>query len=325
MKRLFLFITALLIMLPTRGQDKATMQQYQSQIQQLIEKVYTAPTDNERYHSNEEMMQLFTQALAEEDSFKWKWNFGTRISVLTAPDRRFKIFTWPVVRDNGEYECFGLLQSYNEDEEIYDVYILNDKSDEIINREESVLPPERWFGAVYQELIMTTHDGKNSYTLLGWTGVDNLTQRKVIEPIAFRSTHSKPQFGQALFRRERNLRRVVLEYTKTAMVNLRYEEQFLRDIETKRVKVKGSKRPTLVTENHDQKARMIIFDQLEPQVPGMEGLFQYYVPSGVELAYIFREGKWDLYDNAQGRVDDERLNKEFAPLEKTAPSYQMQK
>lgn len=323
MKKYLIFFTTLYLLLPMQAQNKAVMQQYQSQIQQLIENVYNAPTDNQRYHSNEAVVQLFEQALAEENSFKWKWDFGSRISVLTAPDKRFKIFTWPVVRDNGEYECFGLVQSYDQEEEAYVVYVLNDKSDEIVNREESVLPPDRWFGAVYQELIQTSHDGKNCYTLLGWTGVDNLTQRKVIEPIVFRSTSSKPQFGQALFRRERNIRRVVLEYTKTAMVNLRYEEQYLRDVETKRVKTKGSKRPTIVTENHDQKVRMIIFDQLAPQVPGMEGLFQYYVPTGTELAYVLRDGKWDLRENAQGRVNDERLNKEFAPLDKQSPSYQM--
>ena len=69
---------------------------------------------------------------------------------------------------------------------------------------------------------------------------------------------------------------------------------------------------------------MIIFDQVAPQVPGMEGLYQYYVPSGVEMAYLFNDGKWELYDTAQGRDPNKKLNKEFEPMEKPAPAYQVE-
>jgi hypothetical protein len=66
---------------------------------------------------------------------------------------------------------------------------------------------------------------------------------------------------------------------------------------------------------------MIIFDEVEPQIQGMEGLFQYYVPSGLELAYAFVDGKWELRNGAQGRLKDKKLNKAFEPLPKTAPAY----
>lgn len=323
MKRVFVaFIALLFAGYVANGQNREVMNRYQNEIMGQIELVYNAATDNERYHASEAACQLFVEALAEENSFKWKWDFGSRVSVLTSHDSKFKIITWPVVRDNGEYECFGFVQSYDEEEERYDVYELNDKSDELVNRDESLLGPETWLGAVYQELVETSYDGHDYYTLLGWTGVDNLTQRKVIEPICFRHGGSRPQFGQALFKRERNLRRVVLEYSKTAMVNLRYETQFLRTVENKKVKKKGAKRPVVVKENHDSKQLMIIFDEVAPRIPGMEGLYQYYVPTGTELGYFFNGGKWELRDNAQGRVEDERLNKPFAPMEKEQPDYQ---
>lgn len=323
MKRyLFLFIVLTVVSMSVVGQDRAIMGNYQEQISQQMEIVYNARTDNERYHASEMASQLFEEALSQEDSFKWKWDFGHKVSVLTAKDGKFRIITWPVVRDDGRWECFGFVQSYDEEEERYDVYTLNDKSEEIVGREEALLSPERWLGSVYQELIETSHEGNHLYTLLGWTGVDNLTQRKVIEPITFRHGGSKPQFGQGLFRRERNLRRVVLEYSSSAMVNLHYETQILRTVENKRIKKKGSKRPVVVRENHDEEQLMIIFDEVAPQVPGMEGLYQYYIPTGTELGYIFVGGKWDIRDNAQGRLEDERLNKPFAPLEKTSPRYE---
>lgn len=342
------------------AQDKPLMANYQSELQQLFEEVYTAPTDNQRYLASETAVKLFTEALSVENSIRWQWDFGSKVSVLTAPDKKFRIITWPVVNDVGEYECFGLVQALNERTKEYDVYELHDRSELIVNRQEEVLSPDRWLGAVYQELITTTYENRTYYTLLGWNGVDYLTQRKIIEPICFKSGGSQPQFGQNLFRKEPNLRRVVLEYTKTAMVTLRYEEQYVRFIERIRAKrrtrfslsslfssrqrgrgrgrasrpVSTAARTSSAAQERvrsapsqkitDKKLRMIIFDEVTPQIQGMEGLYQYYIPSGVELAYVFVNGKWELHDNAQGRATDKRLNKDFdKPIEKEPPAYQM--
>ena len=366
-KKSIIFTLAwILLSFAAMAQDKETMSNYQSELQQLFEQVYTAPSDNQRYHANESALQLLTEALAVDNSFRWQWDFGTRVSVLTSPDKKFRIFTWPVVNDAGEFECFGIVQALNEQTKDYNVVLLNDRSADIVNRQEEVLSPDRWFGTVYQELIVTHHENRTYYTLLGWCGVDKLTQRKIIEPITFKSGGSTPQFGQNLFRKESNLRRVVLEYTRDAMVTLRYEEQYLHLTERVRPKRSSSfslssffssifspsprsrrgrrrgpsrpvstaartssaiSKPTRNAPNYkttDKKMAMIIFDQVAPQVPGMEGLYQYYVPSGAEMAYVFNNGKWELHDSAQGRATDKKLNKEFEPIQKEPPAYKVQ-
>jgi len=295
------------------------MQNYQARLSALITKVAEAPTDNERYLASEEAVQLLAEALEEEDSEEWRWQLPSYVSVLTSPDKLFRIFTWAVVRDNGEFECFGAVQFYNEKEEYYEHLLLHDKSEEIMNREESVLSADQWLGAVYQDIIQTTSGSHTYYTLLGWNGVDNLTERKIIEPVYIRN--GVPQFGAPLFRRMRNQRRVVLEYSNNAVVNLSYETQYVQEVERKREKVKGTNRYQTVEKVKEHKEQMIIFDEVEPQVPGMEGLFQYYVPSGTEQAYAFVDGKWELRNGAQGRLSDKKLNKEFAPLPKHTPSY----
>lgn len=302
-----------------QAQDKAVMAQHQKRLASLLELAATAPTDNERYLASEQAVGELTAALDEEGSERWKWQLPTVASVLTSPDGQLRIFTWAVVRDNGEFECFGAVQFYNDREEEYQYLLLNDKSEDIMNREESVLSASNWFGAVYQDIIQTSHAGKTYYTLLGWNGVDNLTERKIIEPVVLRG--GVPQFGAPLFRRERNLRRVVLEYRNDAMVNLSYEEQFVEEVQRDRVKVKGSNRYRTVEKRKQHKEKMIIFDEVEPQIAGMEGLFQYYVPSGLELAYAFVDGKWELRNGAQGRLKDKKLNKAFEPLPKSAPAY----
>ena len=262
------------------AQNKVIMSKYQSDLQVLFDQVYNAPDEAMRFRASEEALTLFQQALAEENAFRWQWDFGSLVSVLTAPDGRFRIITWHVRNDDYEYECYGLLQVYSDKAEGYVVHTLVDRSADMVNRQESTLAPDNWFGAVYQELVATTHDGKTYYTLLGWSGVDCLTQRKVIEPLTFKGAAATPQFGMPLFKKERNLRRIVLEYRADAMVNLRYEEQFVQVVERVRPKQKRSRRrkkgrpvvqaPTeKVTET---KELMILFDEVAPQVPGMEGL-----------------------------------------------------
>lgn len=310
----------MLAALPLQAQDKELMSYLEQRLQALLDRVATAPTDNERYLASEDAMDLLLKALEEEGSERWKWTLPQTASALTSPDGHLKIITWAVVRDNGEFECFGAVQFYNDRDEEYQHLALHDKSDEIINREESVLSADRWLGAVYQEIIQTSAAGRTYYTLLGWNGVDNLTDRKIIEPVVIRG--GVPQFGAPIFRRERNLRRIVLEYTDRAMVHLAYEEQFVQEVIRERVKVKGTNRYRTIEKTKDHKEKMIVFDEVEPQVPGMEGLFQYYVPSGTELAYAFVEGKWEQRQGAQGRLNDKRLNKDFEPLPKQSPSYQ---
>lgn len=317
------FVLFLCVVKDICSQNRDVMSAYERNMQPLIEKVQSAPTDNERYNANELFAQLMDEALHVDESFHWKWNFGKYVSVLTSSDRQFRIITWPVVRDNGEYECFGFVQSFNDKTDEYDVYALHDKSDELISVNEVVLDPDNWLGSVYQELIETKFEGKMYYTLIGWTGVNALTQRKVIEPILFRSNSSRPQFGQALFRREKNLRRLVLEYSRNAMVNVRYDEQVVRTYENKKIKKKG--RTINMQVPKEEKMKMILFDEIAPMLPGMEGLPQYYVPTGTEQAYIFVNGRWELRDNAQGRLQDTKLNKDFEPLPKTEPAYKMDK
>ena len=314
-----LSLTLILLTVNVQAQSKERMQHYQTKLSALIERVATAPTDNERYLASEDAVGLLASALEEDGSERWQWQLPNYISVLTSPDGLFRIFTWAVVRDDGEFECFGAVQFYNDKEEEWQYQLLNDKSEEIMNREESTLSAGNWFGAVYQDIIQTSAGDRMIYTLLGWNGVDNLTERKIIEPVIMKN--GVPQFGAAVFRRERNLRRIVLEYTNDAMVQLAYEQQIIQDVKHERVKVKGSNRYRTVDKVKEHKERLIIFDEVEPQVPGMEGLYQYYVPSGVELAYAFIDGKWELRSGAQGRLKDKKLNKPFEPIQKSTPSY----
>ncbi len=302
------------------AQSKDEMRHYEQELNQLFDKTFNASTDNERYNANEQALLLLEEALLGEKSFAWKWNFGRNVSVLTADDGKFKIFSWAVIRDNGEYECFGMVQAYNPKTDEYDVHILNDKSEEMFNTEESVLMGNNWYGAIYQELITIKYDGKVSYTLIGWSGGNTIVQRKVIEPITFKSNSSQPIFGAQVFKHDRNIRRVLIQYSKKASVNVRYDEQYYEIQEKKKEKKNG--KTVTVTVSREEKDKMIVFDDVSPVIEGMEGLYQYYVPSGMENALYFSNGKWILRENIRGRLhEDKKFLKEFAPIKKKPAAY----
>lgn len=315
-------ITALLMpvlcMAAVAAQNKDAMGRYQQELTQLFDKAFNAATDNERYNANEQAMLLLEEALLEENSFKWKWTFDSNVSVLTADDGKFRVFSWAIIRDNGEYECFGIMQVLNPRTEEYDVHVLHDKAEEIFNAEESVLMADNWYGVVYQELVTIKYDGKVSYTLIGWTGGSTIIQRKVIEPVTFKSNSSQPIFGAPVFKHNRNIRRVLIQYAKKAMVNVRYDEQYFEVQEKKKEKKNG--KMVTVTVSHEEKEKMIVFDDVSPVIEGMEGLYQYYVPSGLENAFYFNNGKWILRENIRGRLHEVRM-KDFTPLKKKPAAY----
>ncbi len=314
------FLTGLLVGHGVSAQNKEKMRTYEAELNRLFDKTFNAATDNERYNANELVIQLLEEALEINKSFKWQWNFGNNVSVLTSSDDRFKVFTWAVLRDNGEYECFGMMQILNTKTDEYDVYVLNDKSEEIFNPEESTLTAGNWYGVIYQDIVTIQCDNKTFYTLLGWTGGNTIIQRKVIEPLVLKNNSSQPTFGLNMFKHDKNLRRVVLQYSKKATVNLRYDEQYYQIEEKKKVKKNGKMVTVMVP--REEKDYMIVYDDVQPVIEGMSGLYQYYVPIGIENAYYFNNGKWILRENIHGRLHEkEKYIKDFVPLKKKRPAY----
>jgi hypothetical protein len=57
--------------------------------------------------------------------------------------------------------------------------------------------PERWYGALYYEVIPVKKGGRTLYTLLGWKGYSKAETRKVIEMLSFKG--GKPRFGAPVF------------------------------------------------------------------------------------------------------------------------------
>ena len=102
-----------------KAQNKEMMSNYQSDINDLFIQVFsTENKDNERYNANEQVMNIMEEALLQPKSFKWDWKLNKAVSVLTSDDDKFRVFTWTVLNDWGEHECFGYMQVYNENADV---------------------------------------------------------------------------------------------------------------------------------------------------------------------------------------------------------------
>jgi hypothetical protein len=325
------------------SQDIGEFREFEDSLAVLAQTIYRGHSEKEKYAANEIFLTLFTDALSLNNSFKYPFDSLKYISILSSPDKRFRIITWMILKDDGTYEYFGFVQSFSRRKNDYEVYPLTDMSETMDSPENKVLDHKNWYGAVYYDIILTRDGGNRYYTLLGWDGNNPLVRRKVIEVLTLRS-NGMPRFGQSLFRYgQPHLKRVFFEYSSLATMTLRFEKQHYT-VRKERIFVKDKKKPAYQKKKKKKKnnlinrlfqgrripgesagpsrrserksyrevrksEEMIIFDNLIPTDSSLEGQRQFYVPEGnVVNALRFDGGKWRLVDDIDARNPKHRYD-----------------
>ncbi|MBR1770123.1 MAG: hypothetical protein IJ748_06680 [Bacteroidales bacterium] len=291
-KTFFLFILSILIIVVLNAQNYH-MQGFELRLKPLTEEMFGAKTDNERFAANERFISELEDALEYEKSFSYDFPTLRNINILTSPDKQFKIFTWAIISETGDFENFGFIQSKDKNGG-YKVYRLFDKSDDVLQPETAKLNDSSWFGAVYYDLVMTKNEGITYYLLLGWDGNNIYTRRKIIEPVSFNKSTGRPTFGQNVFYKDKDRKRFVFEYSTDAVFTLRYETQHYQVAGQKKAKntLFHKAKPFEVEAPETEKRQMIFFDELEPINASMQGFTQQYAPSGNITGLYFENGKW---------------------------------
>lgn len=294
------------------SQESYNMLGFELQLEPLMNEMFEAKNANERFAANDKFLTTMEDALLFENSFSYHFEKLSKISILTSKDKQFRILTWAIVNQEGEWENYGYVQARNAEDGTYEVYRLYDKSDEITDPETQKLDDSTWFGAVYYDLIQTKADNATIYTLLGWDGNNIYSRRKIIEPISFKRNSGKPIFGKNIFYKEKDRMRFIFEYSTQTNFTLKYGEQYYEvEGQTKTKSTLFHKaRPFEVEPPKTAKEKLIFFDLLEPENPSMAGLTQYYVPSGEVVGLKFENNKWKkikynvLPRNAKEQNDD---------------------
>ncbi len=266
----FLFI---LLVSSAFSQEKS-LADYESALNQLSIDLISEANDESKLKVNEEFKSLLKEALSKKGSFEFPFKNIRAISILTSNDK-VKIYNWTLPFNDETYQYFAIVQLKLANEQ-YKLVELIDKSNEIIKPETQSLTDKTWFGALYYEIIYDKKLGSDTYTLLGWDGDYNLTNKKIIDVMTI-SKSGTIKFGSSLFKIEKkSQKRVIFTYSETAVMSLKYHP----------------------------KENMIIFDYLVPPNSNLNGVFEYYGPSLDSFdAFILEKKYWKFQKNIDVKLD----------------------
>jgi len=183
------------------------------------------------------------------------------ITRVDAADGAFRLCTWNLPRADGsqQYEGFLLVRT----DRGQTLFELRDMTPKIPSPEVPELGPERWYGALYYDVIPVKQGSSTYYTLLGWKGYSKSETQKVIEILSFKN--GKPRFGAPLFGKGKlKAMRKVFGFSAQATMTLRY----------------------------DKSMEGILLDHLSPSRADMEGQREYYGPDMTQDAYFWHKGEW---------------------------------
>ena len=146
------------------------------------------------------------------------------------------------------------------------VFRLHDKSPEISQPESEILSPEKWWGALYYQVLVNKYKGERLYTVIGLDMNDRYSNKKVIDVLTFNDKNI-PVFGHPVFRTDGKLKsRIIFEYAEDVVMIVRYNEE----------------------------NKMIVFDHLSPIDQGLRNNPRYYAPDSSYDGFRFRRGVWEF-------------------------------
>jgi hypothetical protein len=235
-------------------------------------------SDDKKTNDNEKFTETLAEELTDKISIDQTYADLKSVSVQTAPDNSFRIFTWFTLHKNG-YQAHGLVQTTSKKFKSPIVTPLNDQGEEIKSVEFKTLNAKNWFGALYYNMIPFKIKGKKYWILLGFNPGNGLSHKKVIDIVQIMN-NGQPRFGMPVFEKEKKMAsRIVLEYDARAKITLQYNEAL----------------------------KMIVFDHLVPQRPELADQHQFYVPDLSYDAFELVKTSWAYKPDVDARNATEEL------------------
>jgi hypothetical protein len=296
--RQFLFLSIFyLCSFAVNAQEKTpkTLEVYKDSLSHITKKLYAATADSTKRFYNKELIALCTNMLKTQGSFEYSFDSVKDIGILTSPDNSFRIYNWNIPLEDGTHEYYGFIHAKQVNmrkvgmfkkiyTESYKVFSLTDVSKNVTNTENYISDHTKWYGMLYYKIIPKKSKQKVFYTLLAWDGNDKFSQKKIIDVLTF-DNKGNPVFGGSVFNTPKGTKkRVVLEYSATCTISLKYN------------KSKDS----------------IVFDHLVPTEPQLEGQFQYYCTDFTYDGFGFKNGKWNYGEYIRVRNEKHERDKYYS-------------
>jgi hypothetical protein len=257
-----------------------------------IEKGFLSRDEKERVDANKKFIAAWDEIVSNPAILNYQFDSLKEVSILEPKNKKFKLITWNLPKNDGTHAYFGYLLVNNSKRirkgflhhqtiEAYEHYKLIDNSALIKNPETYVGVPEKWFGMLYYDMIEC--DGY--YTLLGFDPNDKLVKRKFVDVLYFKADGT-PIFGKDVFRFPRkNPKRLMFEYSSEVSMSLKY----------------------------NTKMNEIVYSHLSPRQEGsvLEGLPQYYGPDGSFDALEMRKDKWNVVEDVDAKFEKGKQDKNW--------------
>ncbi len=285
MKKIFLFLFTGLVLFAVSvtaqpqkitPADKKILRAKEDSLKLLAKNIILDSFTAGRMRSDSQFVKTFIRTLQVKNSFYYPFDSLQGVSKLYAPDSTFRIFSWNISYDDYYSRQRGAIQMRTADGSLK-LIPLRDFSEFTSNVMDSTRTKANWVGAVYYDIIKTTANGKNYYTLLGFDNNSVMSNKKWIEVMSF-DNNGDPVFGGPnyfTFENDAEKRkaqyRFNLEYKKEARAILQY----------------------------DPETKLIIVDHLISETDEPENKWTY-VPDGDYEAFKWQNGRWvhidKLYD-----------------------------
>ena len=127
---------------------------YEDSLSDLFHSLETTKSDSEKISVNNLIINNIFNVLELDNSFTYPFDSINKLGKITSDDNRLRIYTWNIAFSDFTYKYYTILQVLNENENLYQVYLLNDNSSNIENSEKANLTVDNWYGALYYQIVV---------------------------------------------------------------------------------------------------------------------------------------------------------------------------
>ena len=246
--------------------------EYEDTLSYLAHKIMHEENESLKLKANDGFLSELKEVLKYKESYTYPFDSLKTISILSPKDKSFRVFSWILLQDNLEYQYFGIIIIPGKKEDDYNrLVILEDKSNEILDPENQILNENRWYGALYYDIISIKK--KKYYTLLAWDGNNSKSKKKIIEILQIKD--NEVIFGKKIFKNKDEIKsRIILEYNINTSMSLRFDPQ----------------------------DNSIIFDNLTSLAEGNQN--QFLIQDGSFNRYKNTNGKWIFEEDIDIRIKE---------------------
>ncbi len=258
-------------------------------IAEILTNLRNCESDNQRIIYNEDLRAELKDLLVKPEVLDYPFETWTTMSTISAPDGAFRIFNWNVEDNNlvHSHYCYVVRPRTGNRPNI--VYELKEDKISLPRYPTNTLTPNAWYGALYYNIVPVQKGRKTYYTIIGFSGNDRSTNKKLIDVFYFKGKGMR--MGFPLFQESKGssvlLRRVFFEYSEKSVV----------------------------TVNMNDKLGAIVFDHLIPENPSMEGMRDYYIPDMTYDGYKWIDGMWKYEEDLIAWNDPNKRIQIYGPTE----------